>query len=29
MYDLLIKNTKLVRPNQTNVDVADIAIRGG
>ena len=29
MYDLLIKNTKLVRPNQTSVEVADIAISGG
>ncbi len=29
MYDLLIKNVRLVRPNQTDLPTADIAIRHG
>ena len=29
MYDLLINNVKVVRPNQTNVERADIAIANG
>jgi allantoinase len=29
MYDLLINNVKVVRPNQTTVEQADIAITGG
>ena len=28
-YDLIIKNVKLVRPNQTDVVDADIAVSGG
>jgi allantoinase len=29
MYDLIIKNTRLVRPNQQSVDTQDIAIKDG
>ena len=29
MYDLLIKNVKLVRPNKTTVEMVDIAISHG
>ena len=29
MYDLLIKNVKLVRPNQTSMNVMDVAIQNG
>ena len=29
MFDLLIKNVKLVRPNKTSVDVMDVAIQDG
>jgi formylmethanofuran dehydrogenase subunit A len=29
MYDLIINNVKIVRPNQTTVERADIAIKDG